>query len=104
MKVSSLKIPAIVALGLGAVTSANAAMPVAPAGIDRSIVLIDCAWGWYRGPDGQCYISGRGPQYRGDGIYYGHRDWRGRESDEYYPPPYPRYRYYRPPVIEDDDY
>jgi hypothetical protein len=103
MKVSSLKIPAIVALGLGAVTSANAAMPVAPAGIDRSIVLIDCAWGWYRGPDGQCYISGTGPQYRGDG-YYGHRYWRGGDVDEYYPPPYPRYRYYRPPVIEDDDY
>jgi hypothetical protein len=104
MKVPTLKIPAVVALALSAVTSANAAMPVAPAGIDRSIVLVDCAWGWYRGPDGQCYVNGTGP-YRGGGAYYRQRDWRGGEGDEYFTPPYPHYRYYRPPyVIEDDDY
>jgi hypothetical protein len=93
-------------LALSAATSAALAMPGIPsAGGGPSVVLVDCAWGWYRGPDGRCYISGRGPQYRGDGIYYGHRDWRGGEAyDEYYPPAYPRYRYYRPPVIEDDDY
>jgi hypothetical protein len=60
MKVSSLKIPAIVALALGTATSANAAMPVAPVGGDPSIVFVDCAVGWYHGPDGQCYPFGTG--------------------------------------------
>jgi hypothetical protein len=37
---------------LGAGTSANA-MPVPQAnGGGSSIVLVDCAYGWYRGPDG----------------------------------------------------
>jgi hypothetical protein len=43
---------------LGAVTSTNAAMPVAPASGDTSVVLVDRAWGWYRGPDEQCYVMG----------------------------------------------
>ena len=87
MKVSSVKIPAVAALVLGAVTSANAAMPVAPASGDTSVVLVGCAWGWYRGWDGQCYVGGTGPGYYGYG-YYGPRRWH-RHYYGYYRP----YRY-----------
>jgi hypothetical protein len=101
MKVSILKIPPIVALALSATTSAYAAMLVAPpVAADSSIVRVDCDYGWYRGPDGRCYIAGTGPRYyRGRGNYergyYRHRDWhRGDEygGDQYrpqYPLPYP---------------
>jgi hypothetical protein len=27
---------------------------------DTSVVLVGCAYGWYRGPDGQCYVGGTG--------------------------------------------
>src|SRR6516225_757713 len=72
MKISSLKTPAVAALVLGAVTSADAAMPVQRANGDSSIVLVGCAYGWYRGPDGQCYVGGTGPGYYGGGYYYGY--------------------------------
>jgi hypothetical protein len=36
-------------------------MPVPRANDDSSIVPIGCAWGWYRGFDGQCYVVGGGP-------------------------------------------
>jgi hypothetical protein len=84
MKVSSLKIPAVVALVLGAVTSANAAMPVPRANSDSSIVLVACAYGWYRGFDGQCYLYGWRPGYYG---YYGPRRWH-RHYYGYYRSPY----------------
>jgi hypothetical protein len=92
MKILSLKVSAVVALALSAVTSANAAMPVARVTVDPSIVLADCAVGWYRGPDGQCYIIGMGigggygygggiyygrPGYYGHPRYYGHPGWHG---------------------------
>jgi hypothetical protein len=99
MKMSSLTIAALGSLVFCGATSANAAMPVLPlAGGDPAVILVDCAYGWYRGPDGQCYISGRGPRYyrgyerRG---YYRHRDWhRGDEYGgdyrrPYSPVPYP---------------
>jgi hypothetical protein len=101
MKVSSLKIPAVVALVLGAVTSANAAMPVPPANGDSSIVVVDCAWGWYRGPDGQCYVIGTRPGYYGGG-YYRHRGWH-RDYYEHYRSPYRRNPYYGRPYENDDD-
>jgi hypothetical protein len=73
---------AVVGFGLGATTIVCAAMPVGPPvqgdpGIDR----VDCAYGWYRGPDGRCYIAGTGPRYyrRGyyrDRDYYDQPDWR----------------------------
>ena len=111
MKVSSVKIPAVAALVLGAVTSANAAMPVQPpASGDSSTVLVDCAYGWYRGPDGQCYPFGYGTQPR----YYGNRGWhrgwyqgrhRGWDRDYYesYQVPYQRYPYYGQPYGYDED-
>ena len=111
MKVSSLKIPAVVALVLGAVTSANAAMPVPRANGGSSIVLVDCAYGWYRGPDGQCYPFGYGtqPGYYGNrgrhrGWYQGrHRGW-DRDYYESYQVPYRRYPYYGQPYgYEEDD-
>jgi hypothetical protein len=99
MKLSILKIPPIVALALSATTSAYAAMLVVPpAAVDSSIVRVDCDYGWYRGPDGRCYIEGTGPRYyRGRGYYerrgyYRHRDWhRGDEygGDEYRRQPVP---------------
>jgi hypothetical protein len=115
MKVAVLKIPAVAALVLGAVTSANAAMPgQQPSNSDSSIVLVECAYGWYRGPDGQCYVGGTGPGYYGHryygyggGGYYGHRRWYG---DYYYRSPYRAYPYYggypyygRPYGYDDDD-
>jgi hypothetical protein len=88
MKVSSLIIPAVAALALGAVTSANAAMPVQPpANGDSTIVPVDCAWGWYRGWDGQCYVRGTGPRYYG---YYGPRRWH-HDYYGYYRQSYRRY-------------
>jgi hypothetical protein len=99
MKVSSV-IPAVAALALGAVTSANAAMPVPRANGGLSIVPVDCAYGWYRGPDGQCYPVGYGARgYYGNrgqhrGWYQGqHRGWY-RDYDGPYPPPYRAYPYY----------
>jgi hypothetical protein len=103
MKVSSLKLPAIVALALGAATSAATAMPMVPlAGGGPNVALVDCAYGWYRGSDGQCYLHGTRPSYHRGGGYYGgggynrRRDWhRGDEygGDQYrrqqYPLPYP---------------
>src|SRR5215472_9039556 len=97
MSGSSLKLSAFVALTLGAVTSAATAMPGAPAaGIDGSMVRVDCDYGWYRGPDGRCYIDGTGPMYRRGYYehrrYHRHRDWdRGYEygGDEYRRPPVP---------------
>jgi hypothetical protein len=106
MKVSSLKIPAVAALVLGAVTSANAAMPAPPANVDSGIVLVGCAWGWYRGPDGQCYVVGTRPGYYGGGYYgggyYGHRGWH-RDYYERYRPPYRSDPYYGRPYENDDD-
>jgi hypothetical protein len=91
---------------MGAMTSANAAMPVRRANGDSSVVLIDCAYGWYRGPDGQCYPYGYGrqPGYYGGG-YYGHRRWYGDNRDYYYRQPYRRYPYYGGPYGygEDDE-
>jgi hypothetical protein len=110
MKISNLKMPAIVVLALGAVTSANA-MPVPRAGGTASIVLVDCAYGWYRGPDGQCYPFGYGtqPEYYGNrgwhrGWYQGrHRGW-DRDYYESYQVPYRRYPYYGQPYgYEEDD-
>jgi hypothetical protein len=98
MKVLSL---AIVALALGAGTSANAAMPVAPATGDSSIVLVDCAYGWYRGPDGQCYPYGWRPGYHGGG-YYQHQHWHP-DYYEPYPVPYRRYPHYVQPYAYDED-
>jgi hypothetical protein len=92
-------------LVLGAMTSANAAMPVPPASGDTSVVLVGCAYGWYRGPDGQCYVGGTGPGYYG-GDYYGnrgrHRGWykekhRGWDRDYY-----ERYPYYGRPYGYDE--
>jgi hypothetical protein len=57
-----------------------------------SIVLVDYAYGWYRGPDGQCYPVGWRPGYHGGG-YYGHARWH-RDYYEPYPMPYRRYPYY----------
>ena len=105
MKVSSLKIPAVVALVLGAVTSANAAMSVPRANGGSSIVLIGCAYGWYRGPDGQCYVGGMGPGYYGGYYRRWHRPYYG-----YYRAPYRAYPYYggypyygRPYGSDEDD-
>jgi hypothetical protein len=88
MKVLNLKIPAVVALALSAATSAATAMPVVPlVGGGPNVVLVDCAYGWYRGPDGQCYPFGTGPRhhrgggYYGGGGYDGRRDWH--RGDEY---------------------
>jgi hypothetical protein len=87
MKVSILKIAPIVALALSAATSAATAMPGAPlAGGGPSVVLVDCQYGWYRGPDGRCYIEGTGPRYHRGGGYYERRRHRGDEynrGDEY---------------------
>jgi hypothetical protein len=95
MKVSSLKIPAVAALALGALTSANAAIPVQrPANGDSSVVLVDCAYGWYRGPDGQCYPHGYGNRGQHRGWYQGrHQSWY-RDYDGSYPSPYRAYPYY----------
>jgi hypothetical protein len=78
MKALNLKISMIAALALGAASSANAAMPVAPIAGDPSIILVACAPGWYRGPGGACYIIGTGPRhYGGGGVYYGRPVNRG---------------------------
>jgi hypothetical protein len=95
MKVSSLKIPALVALALGGVTSANAMMPAAAVGVEPSVVLVDCGYGWYRGPDGQCYLHGTRPRYHRDEGYYRHRDWHRDE--------YRRHHYGRPYEEHQDD-
>jgi hypothetical protein len=104
MKVPSLNIPAIVALALSAATSTATALPVVPlAEGGPSVVLVDCAYGWYRGPDGQCYVYGTSPRYRRGGGYYGgggyyrRRDWQrwdeygGAEYEQPYQIPYPFY-------------
>jgi hypothetical protein len=105
MKVSSLKMPAVVALVLAAVTSADAAMPVPRASGDSSLVLVGCAYGWYRGPDGQCYVGGTGPGYYGGYYRRWHRPYYG-----YYRSPYRAYPYYggypyygRPYEYDEDD-
>ena len=99
MKVSSLKIPAVVALVLGAVTSANAAMSVPRANGGSSIVLIGCAYGWYRGPDGQCYVVGTQPRHRG--WYQGQHNYEGYPSPFRAYPYYGGYRYYGRPYEND---
>jgi hypothetical protein len=72
-------------------------MPLPPANCDPSIVLVACAWGWYRGPDGQCYPLGMRPGYYGGGGYQ-------RDYYEHYRPPYRRYPYYgRPHEYDEDD-
>jgi hypothetical protein len=100
MKISSLKTPAVAALVLGAVTSADAAMPVQRANGDSSVVLVRCAWGWYRGWDGQCYVRGTRPGYYG---YYRrwHPDYYGYYRSPYYG--YDRSPYRRYPYGNDDD-
>jgi hypothetical protein len=89
MKLSNLKIPAVAALMLGAVTSANAAMPVPRTNFDTSMVLVACAYGWFRGPDGQCYPYGWRPGYNGGYYRRWHRPYYG-----YYRAPYRPYQYY----------
>jgi hypothetical protein len=89
MKISSLKIPAVVALVLGAGTSANAAMSVPRANGESGIVLVACARGWYRGTDGQCYLVGMrsGPR-RWYGEYPNHRLPPRRDDAPNGGPPY----------------
>jgi hypothetical protein len=101
MKVSSLKVPAIVALALSAATSAATALPmVRLARGGPSVVLVDCAFGWYRGPDGRCYVAGTRPRYHRDEGYDRRRDWH---RDEYRRDEYRRHHYGRPYEEHQDD-
>ena len=93
MKASRLVVLMFVALALGASSSAEAAMPFTPIGIDPIVVQVACAPGWYRGPGGACYIIGTGPGYYGGGGYYG-PVYRGG----YYARPVYRGGYYARPV------
>jgi hypothetical protein len=100
MKTKSLRVAAILALGLGTMT-AHAAMPVAPTPPKKDLGIIHtaCSYGWYRGPDGQCYIAGTGPRYyrrryyHDRGYYPQPRQWNN--SDD---------RFRRPRNPENDQY
>jgi hypothetical protein len=94
MNVSRPGVFLIIALALGASTSSEAAMPLAPIGIDPIVVQVACAPGWYRGPGGACYIIGTGPGYYGGGGYYGRPVYRGG----YYGRPAYRGGYYGHPA------
>jgi hypothetical protein len=64
-----------------------------------SIVSVDCAYGWYRGPDGQCYVVGTQPRHRG--WYQGQHNYEGYPSPFRAYPYYGGYRYYGRPYEND---